>query len=170
MKDADVIQLIQHYRHDLMNHLQVVQGYISMNKAEKAGEKLKETMDYYNEERKLMHVMPPDFILWVMQVNIIFDHIRLEYQILTEKKLHHADHHLSARCQKIIAAVNKTYGTDKLYEIIMQIKDTEISSCTEVNFLIRGENNREALLSSNLNDKKVLIGKTPSGMECSFLI
>ncbi|MFA1822551.1 Spo0B domain-containing protein [Virgibacillus oceani] len=170
MEDSDVVKLLQHYRHDLMNHLQIVNGYMNLKRPEKAEEKIKETMEYYHEERKLMHVMPPQFILWVMQVNIMFDHIKLEYQILTEKKLHHVEHDLSARCEKVISAVNKTIGTDSLHDISLQIKDAENEPCCEVSFLIKGESSQEAVLSNYLNDDSVDVRQTQSGLECSFLI
>ena len=31
-----VVQILQHYRHDLMNHLQLVQGYVGMRNIENA--------------------------------------------------------------------------------------------------------------------------------------
>jgi stage 0 sporulation protein B (sporulation initiation phosphotransferase) len=170
MEDADVVKLLQHYRHDLMNHLQIVQGYISMKKTDKADEKLKETIAYYDEERKLMYLHVPAFTLWIMQTNIMFDHIKLEYQVLTEKNLHHLDHDLTARCKKIISAVNITYGIEELFEISMEIKDAENSSFVEISFLIKGENRRETLLSGNLKSENVTVRKTPSGIVCSFLI
>src|SRR5690625_5131197 len=170
MEDAEVVKLLQHNRHDLMNDLQIVQGYIKLKKPEKAEEKLLKTIKYYNEERKLMHVMDDQFILWLMQVNIIFSHINLEYHILTEKKLRNKGHELTTRCKKIISSVNETFSTHILYDISLQIKDTENPSFAEVSFLIKGEYSQEALLRRNLNDDNVKVRKTASGMICSFLI
>src|SRR5690625_5021502 len=170
MEDAEVVKLLQHYRHDLMNHLQIVQGYISMNKTDKAEKKLKETIVHYNEERKLMCLKIPAFTLWVMQVNIRFDHIKFEYRILTEKTLSHLDYDLTAQCINIISAVNKTYGKNGLYEISMEIKDAGNPSFVEISFLIKGENRQETLLGSFLNHDHVQVKQTPSGIVCSFQI
>src|SRR5699024_3472530 len=123
-----------------------------------------------NEERKLMHVMSHEFILWVMQVNIKYDHIKLNYRILTEKKLQHLNYDLTAKCDNFISAVNKTYGMEELYEIKMQIKKVENSPFMEVSFLIKGENNLEKTLSSYLNSSEIQVRQTPSGIVSSFFI
>ncbi len=169
MEDAEVVKLLQHYRHDLMNHLQIVQGYISMNKSDKAEQKLKETIVHYNEERKLMHLNIPVFTLWVLQMNIRFDHIKFEYYISTEKKLSHLDNDLKSQCTNILSAVNKTYGTNRLYEISMEIKDVPNSPIVEISFLIKGEN-RQGMELSSLTHDHVRVRQTPSGMLCSFQI
>lgn len=37
MKADDVLEIIRHYRHDLLNELQLVHGYLSMGKDGKNG-------------------------------------------------------------------------------------------------------------------------------------
>ena len=64
-----------------MNNLQVVQGYLSMDKIDIAKNKLAECVDYYHEERKLMNINAPYFILWVIQFNHCHDNIQLTYHV-----------------------------------------------------------------------------------------
>ncbi|GAB3802033.1 Spo0B domain-containing protein [Virgibacillus kimchii] len=170
MEDAEVVKLLQQYRHDLMNHLQIVQGYISMNNREKAEKKLKETIRHYENERKLMNLKVPAFTLWLMQVNNLFNHIKLEYHVLTEKKLYHVDHDLVSKGNKIISAINNTYNKEELLEISMEIKDAEDLIFPQVNYVIQGQNSREMVLKRNLNDDEVQVKQTPAGIICSFLI
>lgn len=170
MEDADVVKVLQHYRHDLMNHLQIVQGYLSMNKADKANEKLKAVIALYEEERKLMHLKMPAFTLWVMQMNTRFNHIKFEYRILTEKKMPSLNHAMTTKCEEIISAINKAYGIEELYEISMEIKDVESASFIEVNFLIKGEHNQEQSLGNLLEHENVQVRQTASGIVCSFQI
>ena len=43
MDEELAIQIIQRYRHDVLNHLQLVSGYLTIQKPEKAEEKVKPT-------------------------------------------------------------------------------------------------------------------------------
>lgn len=102
MGPEQIVQVLQYYRHDLMNHLQIVQGYLSMKKTDKAETKLKETLDYYNEERKLMSLNAPMFMLWLIQFNSAFKNWRITYHIHTEyKDLRIIDEQLREQCKHI---------------------------------------------------------------------
>ncbi|QKY69573.1 Spo0B domain-containing protein [Lentibacillus sp. CBA3610] len=65
MEEKEVIQLLRHYRHDLMNHLQIVQGYLSMGKMEKAQKKLTNYMQLLQEEGKLVNMHAPAFVFYI---------------------------------------------------------------------------------------------------------
>lgn len=79
----EVIQLLRLQRHDLMNDLQIVHGYLSMGKAEKVIVKVNEIIEGLNRERLLMNSSCPNFALWLIQTNLQHSHIQLTYEIRT---------------------------------------------------------------------------------------
>lgn len=81
MDDLKAIHLIQQYRHDVLNQLQLLSGYLSMKRPEKAEEKLIEWIHYFEEERRLTSLHMPKFALWVIQFNAKHQNIRLSYTI-----------------------------------------------------------------------------------------
>ncbi|WP_042146147.1 Spo0B domain-containing protein [Paucisalibacillus sp. EB02] len=86
MEAKDVIQLLRLQRHDLMNDLQIVHGYLSMGKTDKVKSKVNNIIDNLNQERKLMNINCPKFALWLIQVKLHHKHIQFTYDIHTENK------------------------------------------------------------------------------------
>src|SRR5690625_1919955 len=79
-----MVQILRNTQHDLMNNLQIIQGYLSMEKIDMVKAKLVDSIDYYSEERKLIQINAPHFILWVIQFNHSHDNIKLTYRINVE--------------------------------------------------------------------------------------
>ncbi|WP_229740772.1 Spo0B domain-containing protein [Ornithinibacillus halotolerans] len=102
----DIIQLLRLQRHDLMNDLQIVHGYLSMGKTEKVKTKLNEIIDGFNQERFLMNINCPHFALWLIQVNLEHKHIQFTYSIHTENRnLHDYDLMLTNIGQTVIEII-----------------------------------------------------------------
>lgn len=81
MDEQDVMQLLRYYQHDLLNELQIIQGYASMNKIDKVKEKIVACVDVYNKERQLMYLNSPKFALWIIQAQHNQKNIRISYDI-----------------------------------------------------------------------------------------
>jgi stage 0 sporulation protein B (sporulation initiation phosphotransferase) len=86
VKSKDVIQLIRLQRHDLMNELQIVHGYLSMGKIDKVKAKVNQIIEASNQERTLTNLDCPNFALWLIQVNLLHNHIRFTYDIHTDNR------------------------------------------------------------------------------------
>ncbi|MDY0408573.1 Spo0B domain-containing protein [Paracerasibacillus soli] len=56
MDSNDVLRLVQGFRHDLMNQLQIMQGYATMGQSEKVQQKIDNLVQMYIEERKLFQL------------------------------------------------------------------------------------------------------------------
>ncbi|UJL44960.1 Spo0B domain-containing protein [Virgibacillus sp. NKC19-16] len=171
MKPDEVVQVLQHYRHDLMNHLQIVQGYLSMKKPDKAEAKLKETLDYYNEERKLMGLNAPMFMLWLIQFNSRFKNWRINYQIHTEyKDLRTIDNQLTEQCKHILSTFRHALNDTELFEVNLELNARTNPSQIQVRLFIdsgdRLEINGDKLNLSNVVD----MDETTSGISCVFSI
>lgn len=116
MAEKEMMELLCTYRHDVMNDLQVVQGYASMGKIDRVQTKLAEWMDHLYEERKLMSLNIPKFALWLIQFNSIHATIRLSYDIHMENgNLYMLDDTLLKRCQLGIELLEKNIDEMELY-------------------------------------------------------
>jgi len=81
MDEQEVIQLLRYYQHDLLNELQIIQGYASMNKIDKVKEKITACVDVYNKERQLMYLNSPKFALWIIEAQHNQKNIRISYDM-----------------------------------------------------------------------------------------
>ncbi|GAB3050283.1 Spo0B domain-containing protein [Virgibacillus ainsalahensis] len=171
MNENDVLTLLQRYRHDLMNTFQVVQGYLSMGKTDKVGSKIKENLAYYNEERKLMSLNAPKFILWLIQFNHLYPNLRMTYKIHAENKnLHAADEHLIENCKWVLESFMEASDETEVYEVNLEIQNTMNSYEIEVSIFIDSEKpviiNMERLQQNN----RVHVKKTTNGINYKLLI
>src|SRR5699024_10459419 len=108
MNEKMMIDVLQRTRHDLMNHLQVMHGYLSMDKIGVVKEKLAECIHYYNQERKLINLNAPNFILWVIQFNYNHENVHLNYHIHSDEiNLSHMDDQLIEDSEFIVGRINK---------------------------------------------------------------
>ncbi|RHW33043.1 Spo0B domain-containing protein [Oceanobacillus profundus] len=129
MMGERVVQILQHYRHDLMNHLQIVQGYVGMRNIEKAEKKLGEIVDYYNEERKLMSLNMPEFMIWIIQFNVRYENLRLTYKVHSEyKNLHVSDSILVKQFQDFMERCVDILNPEELYEVTLVIEESSDTS------------------------------------------
>ncbi|MFC0299868.1 Spo0B domain-containing protein [Virgibacillus soli] len=129
MDSNDVLRLVQGFRHDLMNQLQIMQGYATMGQSEKVQQKIDNLVQMYIEERKLFQLNTPSFTLWLMQLNW-HQNIRMEYVIdLYQKNLLHYDQLLLTRFQQLVKAIEEFGDTTELYtgKILMEgSKDDQV--------------------------------------------
>lgn len=150
----DVTAILQHYRHDLMNRLQIVQGYVNMGKLDKVESKLDEILDYYNEERKLMGLYVPAFMLWIIQFNSRYNNFRLTYKIYTESKsLHTYDSRLVDKSEHMMSCLNNFLDREELYELYLEIREVKGLDKMEISFYLVGEFDIEVADWETLNKK-----------------
>lgn len=137
----DVVNILQHYRHDLMNRLQIVQGYASMGKTEKAEMKLDEMIAHYHEERKLMALKMPHFLLWAIQFDHTYSNFRINYEVTGDNRdLSLLDEKLLEKCNLLIERCIQMLDEDELFEVLLElhVKDdrltVKISFCGNADF------------------------------------
>lgn len=123
MKETEVLKLLTYYRHDLMNQLQVVQGYAMMGKMEKTQGKLNDVISHYQEERQLMALKAPAFILWLLQFNHNSQNLRLDYRIRTEKNLQEQDRKLLEMCRLVTGYFHKALDPEEIHEGMLMLRD-----------------------------------------------
>ncbi|WP_406678665.1 Spo0B domain-containing protein [Neomoorella carbonis] len=60
---ADVISLLRRQRHDILNHLQVISGYLQLQKSDRALSYLQEVVGELEQLGRLMRLKQPDLAL-----------------------------------------------------------------------------------------------------------
>ncbi|MCT2537965.1 sporulation initiation phosphotransferase B [Aquibacillus koreensis] len=86
MKEEETVNILRHYRHDWMNQVQLLMGYASMGKLDKVQDKLRESVESAERERKLQNLNIPRTTIWLMSFNWHYDNFRIEYNVETEDK------------------------------------------------------------------------------------
>lgn len=124
MKVEDVVHLIQHYRHDVLNQLQIVQGYIKLNDLKKADSSMDELLQYFDQERKLLSLNIPNVFLWFLQFKIKYNHFSLTYDIDIESKdLQKSDHFIVRKFEQMMQEIQQNYCEETLHQVEVELKD-----------------------------------------------
>ncbi|HEX6595153.1 MAG TPA: Spo0B domain-containing protein [Bacillota bacterium] len=137
MREKDVIQLIRHDRHDLMNQIQLLQGYATMGKVAHVQQKLDEMIIHYQNERKLLNLDAPNFVVWLLRSSI-YNHIRITYVIADHlpQHLHTIDHQLVNRCEQMIGVIKRHGKQTESYEVKLILK--HVGKTLEMKWYIDG--------------------------------
>src|SRR5699024_6334574 len=140
MEEKDVVGLLQNQRHDMLNHLQIIQGYLSMGNTEKVKDKIETWLDYFNEERKLFNLNAPLFALWIMQFKHMYTNARLTYKVHIKKKnLQTVDQQLTEQCKQMINSLMQEQSNSELYEGNLELNEsTDEPEIINIKFLING--------------------------------
>lgn len=133
MKKQSVVKLLQHYHHDLMNDLQIIHGYLSMDRIDTVKAKADGLITQLNEERKLLNSGATDFILWVINFNSESVNVRLTYEIkVANNSLGIMDRWLVSHCNHVIDWITK-YGIEtELYEITIRLAEDLDSNSSNI--------------------------------------
>lgn len=114
--------MLQNKRHDLMNHLQIVQGYLSMGKVDVVADKMNHIIAEYEQERLLMNTQATQFILWTLQFNSKHENIRLTYKIHTRNiNLKSLDTKLIYAGNIVTNMIREQGEASDLYEVAMEL-------------------------------------------------
>lgn len=140
VEEKEIVQLIQHYRHDVLNELQIVMGYLNIGKLEKVEEKLHDWIQKLNEERLLANLNIPKWTLWIMQLKTRYANIRLFYTIDIKSSLNISsiDHQLVYHSEQIIEWIYNIGDKNKLYDINITLKEKTNLSEIQIIFYING--------------------------------
>ncbi|BAC13999.1 hypothetical conserved protein [Oceanobacillus iheyensis HTE831] len=156
----NVLHIIQHYRHDLMNRLQLVSGYLSMGKVEKAEDKLNEAIAYYEEERKLMQLQAPSLMLWILEFERYYKSYSMTYFIeATSTTSNHLinDEWIVSKCNQIMHELQNHLNSDSMYEVEIRIIDNINNDRWDIVYSIQGNIPNLAIdvLQSNLGNVQI---------------
>jgi hypothetical protein len=137
------IKLVDHMRHDCLNHNQVIMGYIQLQKTEKVIPYLQKWSEFNHRDSKLAYIKVPSLIYYFLSVRS--EGLPITCEILIEQELHihrlSIDQELfSSMIQNVMdyckKDAGKSFDTKQLY-IHFQSLDTAV----EVLFRYSGKTN-----------------------------
>ncbi|MUV39509.1 Sporulation initiation phosphotransferase [Lentibacillus sp. JNUCC-1] len=126
METKEVIDTLTHYRHDLLNQLQVIHGYLGMGKPDKAEEKLSAYTSQLDQERRLMHLGLPDFALWVIRFNMEQTHFRLTYKIESHPVSPKLDQKIVKSCETLFQVFRSHAAVHELHQAHLHFHEERI--------------------------------------------
>lgn len=140
MEAYEVVQLIQKYQHDLMNELQIVSGYLKMDRKEEVQNKIEHMMKSYQDERKLLNIEAPNLILWVMQFDQQEDNMRLSYEVSDmPMNLKELDQLIVKQLDRIIQKVKRICNPLELYQLELKLLKQSMEADVEIKLSIHGQ-------------------------------
>lgn len=129
----DIVKLLQYDRHDLMNELQILHGYLIIDKTDMVKDKLDHLIESYVQERELLNSKAPHLILFMLQANHSYENIRITYDIdLKHSYLDTIDLEIVSFCHAIINIILKYGDGHELYHLNLTLSELEANS--EVRF------------------------------------
>ena len=91
MRDWKPIELLSHARHDWMNRIQLIKGYLSMGNIEKVNEIIDQIIQMSTQESKLSNIQLPEFATLLLTYNWISPAFILNYEIEGNGKITNID-------------------------------------------------------------------------------
>ncbi|MBR7553410.1 Spo0B domain-containing protein [Allobacillus sp. GCM10007491] len=113
MDTESFLKIMKLYRHKLLNELQVIHGYQSMNMKEASIEKLNRFIGELNAERVLQSLDAPAYVSLILLWKIQHPEIRLQYQTIGKSQsLRNYDQEMCQDVQTVIDKVEKLAQED----------------------------------------------------------
>ena len=81
----DTVELLRHYRHDWLNQLQLISGYLGLGDKEKAEKVIEETIAAAYNESQLSNLQMPDFAEEVLTFNWKNHQYVLTFDVVCER-------------------------------------------------------------------------------------
>ncbi|MHA6252128.1 Spo0B domain-containing protein [Oceanobacillus sp. CAU 1775] len=134
MKSHDVVKVLQQYRHDILNHVQLIHGYISLRDVEKADISLTNLLEYFQNERDLLNLNMPNTYLWFLQFPKYYNRFKVTYAIDIKKNLQHADNNVVEKLNVIMQEMLVITNPKNLYSIEIEFMDN-IETCKVIVYL-----------------------------------
>ncbi|WP_223299000.1 Spo0B domain-containing protein [Paenibacillus darwinianus] len=85
--ETTAIRMLDHHRHDWMNELQVLYGYIRMNKPDKTVECVEKIRERMTAESRIAKLGIPSFVLFVQSFRTVTNAMQLQVDVADEVNL-----------------------------------------------------------------------------------
>lgn len=117
MEKEEIVQLLQYRRHDLVNDIQVIHGYASMQMFDKVQEKLADFLHATEHERKLHMIKAAHFILWIEMFRMKHKNFKLTYEIAEFVDIRAHDEWLTNICEKLMKEMNQHVTNENIHDV-----------------------------------------------------
>ncbi|WLV23676.1 Spo0B domain-containing protein [Aciduricibacillus chroicocephali] len=126
MNEREVMQILQKYRHDVLNQIQLLHGYLSMNRPERARELLDDWIELCDQDRRLSSLSIPQFTLWTARFDSLYSRLRMYHKINTTGiKLTHHDEELHRISNQFADALLRSSSPEILHEVTLSVNNDD---------------------------------------------
>ncbi|MFC4388363.1 Spo0B domain-containing protein [Gracilibacillus marinus] len=148
MNEKDAVELLRHYRHDYLNDLQLVMGYLQLGKQEKAEKKLIDIVEKSNMERKLDQLQIPKTTVFLHQTNMNSTQLKISTMVLFQADIHEIDTQLKSNLEEMLI---------DLTNFLVEYEEYQL----KLSFVANHANHvvLELLIEGHLNNEKTFIEK-----------
>lgn len=123
MKEKLDLEFVRYDRHNLMNDLQLIYGFLQMDRPKDAMRSTENLIAKINKEGKLLKAKLPQFGYLLKMNNYHNRQIRLSYQIKTENNLEELDPVLRKDTEEFLNMLKEYLSKDNIYHIFLQLED-----------------------------------------------
>ena len=114
-----IIRALQHARHDWMNHIQLIKGYIALGRTEEAERVIEQAVMQAKQEAHLCNLSLPEFSKMLITFNWEAHAFQLEYEVLDMNiRTGTDDHYLASWMSSLFSLIEnniETYAANHLY-------------------------------------------------------
>lgn len=108
LNTSEFLQWLRLYRHDLMNDLQIIQGYATMGKYDKSNEKVNQLTERLKDERLLQALNADQFAYWLLTLSLAEKQLEVTYDIdVEDSDLKSIDEQMKVDSENIIERLFK---------------------------------------------------------------
>ncbi len=130
MKDWNLVDVLEHSRHDWLNKLQLIKGNIALNRIDRAKMIIEEIVIEAQNETKLTNLRLRNLAGLFMTFNWGSHHFVLEFEVLVENSFNLAEHDISIKnwCDHFFGKLDKAVSKigDNNLNITINPNDTEV--------------------------------------------
>lgn len=134
MREKLDLQFLKYDRHNLMNDLQLIYGFLQMDRPREAMKNTEKLIAKLNKERKLFKANLSSFAYVLKMYNFFNDNIRLSFSIKTEHNLKEIDSVLSEDTEKFLGLIREFLSEEKMNKVTLQLEDLS-SNSVQITFI-----------------------------------
>ncbi|WP_027963552.1 Spo0B domain-containing protein [Halalkalibacillus halophilus] len=122
MDSSEFLEWLRMYRHDLMNDLQLVQGYATMGKHDASQEKLQQLIERLNQERLVQTLDAPLFVRWLLTFPLQEKLVDVQFKVeLDEAAIQPFDQAMVADSEAVIDQLTYNQSSEEPVLLIVHI-------------------------------------------------
>lgn len=158
MEKMDTVQLLRHYRHDYLNKIQLIKGYLSLGKLDKVNEVLEDIVKLSENETNLSNLNMPLLAELFLTYNWQVSSVKLKYDVIKNgNSLHLNDEFVVQWFERFFEKIEnaaQNFNDNELY-IRIKLDNQELSFFIEYNGILEHTESIEQFLE--LQSSKVYI-------------
>ncbi|HLR14610.1 MAG TPA: Spo0B domain-containing protein [Bacillota bacterium] len=121
MNAEEIVELLQYRRHDLVNDMQIIHGYVSMDMLDRAQEKVEEFLRKTEQERKLYMLKAPLFTICIEKFRMHQEIFTLTYDIHEMIELQDYDECLTKICNTLLEIITTHFNHEHMHVLQIDI-------------------------------------------------